>query len=40
MRVLTERADAIVSDSVAIYPFSGPQPLETDYRERLGRRLL
>jgi diguanylate cyclase (GGDEF)-like protein/excisionase family DNA binding protein len=40
MRVLTERADAIVSDSVAIYPYSGPQPLETDYCERLGRRLL
>ena len=39
-RVLGERGDAIVSDSVAIYPYSGPQPLETDYCERLGRRLL
>jgi diguanylate cyclase (GGDEF)-like protein/excisionase family DNA binding protein len=39
-RVLLERADAIVSDSVAIFPYSGPQPLETDYCERLGRRLL
>lgn len=39
-RVLLERGDAIVSDSVAIFPYSGPQPLETDYCERLGRRLL
>jgi diguanylate cyclase (GGDEF)-like protein/excisionase family DNA binding protein len=39
-RVLTERGDAIVSDSVGIFPYSGPQPLETDYCERLGRRLL
>jgi diguanylate cyclase (GGDEF)-like protein/excisionase family DNA binding protein len=39
-RVLLERADAIVNDSVAIFPYSGPQPLETDYCERLGRRLL
>src|SRR5437868_14474151 len=39
-RVLTERGDAIVSDSVGIFPYSGPQPLETDYCERLGRKLL
>jgi diguanylate cyclase (GGDEF)-like protein/excisionase family DNA binding protein len=39
-RVLAERGDAIVSDSVGILPYSGPQPLETDYCERLGRRLL
>ncbi|HEV3214729.1 MAG TPA: diguanylate cyclase [Vicinamibacterales bacterium] len=39
-RVLAERGDAIVSDSVAIFPYNGPQPLETDYCERLGRRLL
>ncbi len=39
-RVLTERGDAIVSDSIAVYPYSGPQPLETDYCERLSRRLL
>lgn len=39
-RVLNERGDAIVSDSIAIYPYSGPQPLEADYCERLGRRLL
>jgi diguanylate cyclase (GGDEF)-like protein len=39
-RVLRERADAIVSDSVAIFPYSGPQPLDTDYCERLGRPIL
>ena len=39
-RVLSERSDAIVSDSVAMFPYSGPMPLETDYCERLGRRLL
>lgn len=39
-RVIAERSDAIVSDSVAIFPYSGPQPLETEYCERLGRRLL
>jgi diguanylate cyclase (GGDEF)-like protein/excisionase family DNA binding protein len=39
-RVLAERGDAIVNDSVATFPYNGPQPLETDYCERLGRRLL
>src|SRR5687767_6049703 len=39
-RVLAERGDAIVSDSVAIFPYGGPMPLETDYCERLGRRLV
>jgi len=39
-RVLAERGDAIVSDSVAMFPYGGPQPLDTDYCERLGRRLL
>ena len=39
-RVLQERADAIVSDSVAVFPYSGPHPLDTDYCERLGRRIL
>lgn len=39
-RVILERADAIVNDSVALFPYSGPQPLETGYCERLGRRLL
>jgi diguanylate cyclase (GGDEF)-like protein/excisionase family DNA binding protein len=39
-RVMSERGDAIVSDSVAVFPYSGSQPLDTDYCERLGRRLL
>ncbi len=39
-RVLSERSDAIVCDSVGTFPYSGPQPLETDYCERLGKRLL
>jgi len=38
--VLAERGDAIVSESVAMFPYNGPQPLDTDYCERLGRRLL
>jgi diguanylate cyclase (GGDEF)-like protein/excisionase family DNA binding protein len=40
LRVLAERSDAIVSDTVAIFPYSGPQPLDSEYCERLGRRLL
>src|SRR5215213_8586699 len=39
-RVLSERSDAVISDSVGMFPYSGPQPLDTDYCERLGRRLL
>ena len=39
-RVLSERSDAIVCDSVGTFPYGGPQPLETDYCERLGKRLL
>jgi diguanylate cyclase (GGDEF)-like protein len=39
-RVLAERGDAIISDSVGIFPYNGPQPLETDYCERLGRSLM
>jgi diguanylate cyclase (GGDEF)-like protein/excisionase family DNA binding protein len=39
-RVLQERADAIVNDSVAVFPYSGPHPLDTGYCERLGRRIL
>jgi diguanylate cyclase (GGDEF)-like protein/excisionase family DNA binding protein len=38
--VFQERADAIVSESVAVFPYSGPHPLDTDYCERLGRRIL
>lgn len=40
VQVLLERSAAIVNDSVAIFPFNGPTPLETDYCERLGRLLL
>jgi diguanylate cyclase (GGDEF)-like protein/excisionase family DNA binding protein len=39
-RVLRERVDAIVSDSAGLFHHSGPQSLEIDYCERLGRRLL
>lgn len=39
-RALLDRAENIISDSVALFPFSGPQPLETDYCERLGRLLV
>ena len=39
-RVLSERSDAIVCDSVGTFPYGGPQPLETDYCERLWKRLL
>jgi diguanylate cyclase (GGDEF)-like protein/excisionase family DNA binding protein len=39
-RVLAEQGDAIISDSVGVFPYSGSQPLETDYCERLGRKLL
>ena len=39
-RVLQERADAILNDSVAVFPYSGPHPLDTGYCERLGRRIL
>lgn len=40
VQVLLERSAAIVNDSVAIFPFNGPTPLETEYCERLGRLLL
>jgi diguanylate cyclase (GGDEF)-like protein/excisionase family DNA binding protein len=39
-RMLAGRGDAIVSDSVAMFPYNGPQPLDTEYCERLGQRLL
>ncbi|HTL03340.1 MAG TPA: diguanylate cyclase [Vicinamibacterales bacterium] len=39
-RVLAERGDAIISDSVGVFPYGGPQPLDTEYCERLGRKLL
>lgn len=40
VQVLLERSAAIVNDSVAIFPFNGPTPLETEYCEHLGRLLL
>ena len=38
--VLTERMEVIINDSVAIFPFSGNQPLEADYCGQLGLLLL
>lgn len=37
---LGERLEVIVNDSVAIFPFSGPQPLDAAYCTRLARLLL
>src|SRR6187200_400326 len=34
------RTGTIVCDSVGTFPYGGPQPLDTDYCERLGKRLL
>ena len=34
--LLLERADIIVADTVAVFPFSGPQRLEAEYCMRLG----
>jgi diguanylate cyclase (GGDEF)-like protein len=39
-RVLLDRMDVIIADSVAVFPFSGPQPLDTEYLERMGQLLL
>jgi diguanylate cyclase (GGDEF)-like protein len=39
-RVLLDRMDVIIADSVAVFPFSGPQPLDAEYCERLGQLLL
>lgn len=39
-KVLVARTEAIVSDSIAIFPFSGPQPLDARYCSRLGQVLL
>lgn len=38
--VLIERMEVIINDSVAIFPFSGPQPLEAEYCGQLGLLLL
>ena len=37
--LLLDRADIIVADTVAVFPFSAPQRLEADYCIRLGSRL-
>jgi diguanylate cyclase (GGDEF)-like protein len=34
--VLLERLDAVTADTVAIFPYSGAEPLDTDYCHRLG----
>lgn len=39
-RVLLERMDIIINDSIALFPFSAPQPLDADYCGRLGQRLV
>ena len=39
-RTLLDRMETIINDSVAIFPFSGPQPLEMGYCEQLGQLLL
>jgi diguanylate cyclase (GGDEF)-like protein len=38
--LLLKRADVIVADTVALFPFSGPRRLEADYCIRLGNILL
>jgi diguanylate cyclase (GGDEF)-like protein len=39
-RVLLARTDVIVSDSITLFPFSAPQPLDADYCGRLGAVLV
>jgi diguanylate cyclase (GGDEF)-like protein len=38
--LLLERRDVIIADTVAVFPFSGPQRLETEYCVRLGTALI
>jgi diguanylate cyclase (GGDEF)-like protein/excisionase family DNA binding protein len=38
--LLLDRADLIINDSVAVFPFSGPQPLEAAFCTRLGELLV
>ena len=40
VRVLVDRADVIINDSIALFPFSAPQPLDADYCGRLGQLLI
>jgi diguanylate cyclase (GGDEF)-like protein len=39
-QVLLDRMDVIISDSVTLFPFTAPQPLDADYCGRLGQVLL
>ena len=39
-QVLLERAEIIINDSIALFPFSAPQPLDSDYCGRLGQILV
>lgn len=39
-QVLLERMDIIINDSIALFPFSAPQPLDADYCGRLGQNLI
>ena len=39
-RVLLDRRDVIINDSIALFPFTAPQPLDADYCGRLGQILL
>ncbi|MDE3156113.1 MAG: diguanylate cyclase [Acidobacteriota bacterium] len=38
--LLLDRLEVIVNDTVALFPFSGPQQLDSDYCARLGRLVL
>jgi diguanylate cyclase (GGDEF)-like protein len=39
-RGLLDRTDVIIADAVAVFPFSGPRPLDTEYCQRIGLLLL
>ncbi len=39
-RTLLDRLDVIISDAIALFPFSAPQPLEADYCSKLGTLLV
>ena len=39
-RVLLDRREVIINDSIALFPFTAPRPLDADYCGRLGQVLL
>jgi diguanylate cyclase (GGDEF)-like protein len=39
-RGLLDRMEVIIADAVAVFPFSGPRPLDAEFCERLGQLLL